>query len=125
MTVDGIKKEPSKNYTFSLSGNHTVYILLDITNCTSLNNMFCDITKMISITFSSYFNTENIEEMDFTFCECTSITSIDFSILNTQNLKSVNGIFDCCSSLVKAYFSNLNLKNLETTNKMFFFCVLH
>ena len=51
MTVDGIREEPSKNYIFPSSGNHTVHILLDITNCKSLNSMFCDINKIVSIIF--------------------------------------------------------------------------
>jgi len=42
MIVDGIQvKEGQDNfYTFPLSGNHTVYILINIANCTSLNNLF-------------------------------------------------------------------------------------
>ena len=42
MVVDGIGvNEGNDNfYTFPLSGNHTVYILINITNCTSLNNLF-------------------------------------------------------------------------------------
>ena len=122
MTVDGIKVEPSKNYTFLLSGNHIVHILIDITNCTSLNFMFIGITKMISITFSQYFNTQNIKEMCSTFFGCSLLTSIDFSILNTQNLKDVEALFDSCFSLVKADFSNLDLKSLEKTYKMFYLC---
>ncbi len=124
MTVDGIREEPSKNYIFPSSGNHTVHILLDITNCKSLNNMFCDINKMVSFTFSQNFNTQNIEKMDITFAGCTSLTSIDFSILNTQNLKNVNGLFHSCHSLVKADFSNLNLKNLEINIKCFIVVLL-
>ncbi len=62
--------------------------------------------------------------MDITFAGCTSLTSIDFSILNTQNLKNVNGLFHSCHSLVKADFSNLNLKNLEINIKCFIVVLL-
>ena len=122
MKVDGIREEPSKNYMFPSSRNYTVHILLDITNCKSLNNMFYDINKIVSITFSQNFNTQNIEEMDITFAGCTSLISFDFSILNTQNLKSVNGLIHSCHYLVKEDFSNLDLKNLEITYKMFYYC---
>ena len=59
MAVDEIKYETSKNYTFLLSENHIVHILIDITNFTSLNFMFDGIIK-IFLTFSSNFNTQNI-----------------------------------------------------------------
>jgi hypothetical protein len=53
MTVDGIKTESNITYTFPLPGEHVVYKLLNLTNCTSLNNMFYGIDKMTSIIFTS------------------------------------------------------------------------
>ena len=122
MIVDGEIANPSKYYLFPFKGNHTIHILLNITNCTSLREMFSFINKMISITFTSYFNTENIEDMSFMFMACTSLTSINISIFNTQKLKVIEAMFDCCFSMISVDFSNLNLENVEIMYKLFYLC---
>ena len=40
--------------------------------------MFYKIEDLVSISFSSKFNFENIENMDRMFESCTKLTSIDF-----------------------------------------------
>ena len=92
MVVDGIEvNEGNDNfYTFPLSGNHTVYFLINITNCTSLNSLFADNTNLTSIAFTSEFNTENVEDMEAMFDCCTSLVSIKFSNLNTKKVKNMN-----------------------------------
>ena len=64
MVVDGIQVKEDKNnfYTFPLTGTHTVYILINITNCTSLKSLFEDNKNLTSIAFTSEFNTENVEK---------------------------------------------------------------
>ena len=51
MVVDGIQVKEKQNnfYTFPLSGNHIVYIIINITNCTSLNNLFREVTNLIQL----------------------------------------------------------------------------
>ena len=108
MVVDGIEvNEGNDNfYTFPLSGNHTVYFLINITNCTSLNSLFADNTNLTSIAFTSEFNTENVEDMVLMFRDCSSLVSINFSNLNTKNVKTMIGIFHYCFSLYSLDFSN-------------------
>ena len=64
MVVDSIQVKEDKNnfYTFPLSGTHTVYILINITNCTSLKSLFEDNKNLTSIAFTSEFNTQNVEK---------------------------------------------------------------
>ena len=126
MIIDGnqVDEEQKQNnfYTFPLSGNHTVCILIEITNCTSLRNLFGDITNMISIVFTSEFNIENVEDMSSMFFGCSSLVSINFSNLNTKNVKNMGAMFDCCYSLYSMDFSNLDLRNVEVMSKFCFLC---
>ena len=124
MVVDGIEvNEGNDNfYTFPLSGNHTVYILINITNCTPLYNLFGFNTNLTSIAFISEFNTENVENMDEMLSDCPSLVSVNFSNLNTKNVKTMLGIFHYCFSLYSLDFSNLDLRNVENMYKFCFQC---
>ena len=122
MIVDGfqVKEKQNNFYTFPLSGNHIVYILINITNCTSLYYLFREVTNMTSITFTSEFNTENVENMNSMFEGCSSLISINFSNLNTKNVKNMNGKLHYCYSLYSIDFSNLDLRNVKNMYKFCF-----
>ena len=124
MVVDGIQVKEKQNifYTFPLSGNHIMYILINITNCTSLNNLFGGNTNLTSIDFTSEFNTENVENMDSMFDECSSLVSIKFSNLNTKNVKSMHCMLHDCHSLYSMDFSNLDLTKVENMYKFCYQC---
>ena len=79
MSVDGKNVTPSNSYIFEEKGYHIVTVLMDLTNCSSLKEFFKE-TGLISISFSSYFNTINIINMDNLFYDCFYLTSIDFQI---------------------------------------------
>ena len=123
MIADSIQVKGEKNnfYTFPLSGNHTIYIIININNCTSLRGLFSGI-KMSSITFTPEFNTENIEDMNSMFGNCNSLISINFSNLNTKNVKNMEAMFYDCNSLQSMDFSNLDLRNVEVMYKFCYFC---
>ena len=93
-----------------------------MTNCTSLQYFFSGITNMISISFTSEFNTENVEDMDGMFADCSSLVSINFSNLNTRNVKDMTGMFHSCISLYSIDFSNLDLRNVESMYKFCYIC---
>ena len=124
MVIDGIQvKEGQDNfYTFPSRGNHTVYILINVTNCTSLDSLFREVKNMTSIIVTSEFNTENVENMNFMFFDCTSLVSIKFSNLNTKNVKSMLAMFHSCYSLYSLDFSNLDLRNVENMLKFCHSC---
>ena len=124
MVVDGIQvKEVQDNfYTFPLSGNHTVYILINITNCISLNNLFGFNLNLTSIAFTSEFNTVNVEDMNDMLTDCFSLVSVNFSNLNTKNVKTMVGMFHYCFSLYSLDFSNLDLRNVEDMYKFCYQC---
>ena len=63
MKFDGINVKSTTNYTFSFSGNHTLYLLMNITSIKSLYSLFFCIENLKSIFFSKLFNTINITNM--------------------------------------------------------------
>ena len=52
MNIDGRNVESNNSYIFPSSGKHTVYMLLDIINDTSLEKLFYFVQDMVSISFS-------------------------------------------------------------------------
>jgi len=124
MIIDGIQVKEKENifYIFPLCGNHTVYILINITNCSSLRALFGGVKNMTSIVFTSEFNTENVEDMNSMFDCCSSLFSINFSNLNTKNVKTMQDMFYGCTSLYSLDFSNLDLRNVEIMYKFCYHC---
>ena len=85
MIIDGKKVDPCRKYTFESIGLHSVYVLVDLSQTSSLESMFYE-SDMISISFSEKFNTEKIVDMNYMFDTCENLTSIDLSVFNTRNV---------------------------------------
>ena len=53
---------------------------------TKLNNMFYDFysNDLVEISFTPYFNTQNITDMSSMFSDCQTLVSADFPILILQ-----------------------------------------
>ena len=113
---------PCYNYTFPNSGIHTIYILLNMTKCDSLYLMFFGNKRLISISFSEIFNTENITNLRNMFDGCKSLTFIDFSDFNTKNVVNMNKMFHECSSLTSINISNFNTQNVTGMYNLFYGC---
>ena len=109
MNLDGKNIKPTTNYIFPFSGNHTLYLLLNITNHHSLNSLFLGIENLKSIYFSKLFNTINITNMSNMFLLCTSLIDIDLSNLNTINVEDMSFMFYNCKSL-----SSINVLDFNT-----------
>jgi len=78
ITIDGKKVDICNEYIFPSNGLHSVSVLIKSSEIKSLEKMFYKIEDLVSISFSSKFNFENIENMDRMFESCTKLTSIDF-----------------------------------------------
>ena len=113
---------PCHNYTFPNSGNHTVYMLLNMTKCDSLHLMFFGNKRLISISFSEIFNTENITNLRNMFDGCKSLISIDFSNFNTKNVVNMNKMFHECSSLTSINISNFDTQSVTGMYNLFYGC---
>jgi len=64
---------PSSNYTFASAGNHTVDILMDISQITSFANFFNGVTNLIFISFYPSFHNDNITDMNGFLSNCISL----------------------------------------------------
>ena len=128
MIVDGIQENEGQYqnnwYTFQSNDNHNhiVCILINMTNCTSLEYLFSDIKNLVSISFTPDFNAENLEHLDFMFMGCSSLISINFSNLNTKNVRTMEAMFHSCISLRSMDFSNLDLRRVERMYKFAYIC---
>ena len=115
--VDSIIVVPTINYNFASTGNHTLYFTLNIEKKNSLISMFENINKIISISFTSSFNTINITRMDSMFFNCKNLIYIDISNFRTINVTSMNSMFSGCSSLISIkFYENINSLSFNTEN---------
>ena len=77
ISLDNEKIPISSNYTFPYPGNHTLYFVMNTPSTNSLSYLFKSISRLVSITFSSSFNTENVIEMKSMFYGCSSLVSAE------------------------------------------------
>ena len=64
MTIDIMTVSPQSTYTFPEEGNHTIYILIDMSKISSSEKMFYQNKEMTFISFSSKFKNANITKID-------------------------------------------------------------
>lgn len=65
---------------------------------TTMMDMFCNCSKLTSIDFS-HFNTESVENMSGMFKYCTSLSELNLTSFNTSEVYTMQGMFDGCSNL--------------------------
>ena len=92
--------DPSSNYTFPCAGNHTVDILIDLSQITSFEYFFGGVTNLISIYFYPFFHNKNITNMSHFFAGCESLVSIGMSNFQSKNIITVDGMFSICRNLI-------------------------
>ena len=56
---------------------------------------------------------------NFMFGDCSSLTSLDLSNFNTDNVKDMNGMFYNCSSLISLNLFNFNFNKVINMNYLF------
>ena len=82
--------------------------------------------KSISVndseTESSYFKTDNLENMRYMFAYCTNLEYIDLSFLYTPELTDMSFMFLECKSLIYANLSKFTTTKVKTIKKIFFGC---
>ena len=120
MIVDDIDiQSPSKNYTFSVPGNHTIYFLVDISNLSSLDSLFKDCNKIVSISFTELFSTSHIKNMSHMFDYLTLLTSLDISKFNTKEVLDMSGMFATCLKLTSLDISNFDTSKVTDMHEIF------
>ena len=118
MSINNQIVSPKEYHAFTSQGTHSVRVIIDISEINSTSYMFYNSEHLISINFTSKFNTKSIENMDSMFRNCGSLKYIDFSFFNTEKTKIFDGMFYGCSSLKSFSFSYINTTNAESMKSM-------
>jgi surface protein len=119
--IDKINVSSCSKYSFDQSGEHQVYIKMNLENLTSLN-LFENATSLTSVYFSKEFDTKNISSLKNLFMECTNLKSVDISNFNFENVEDMSNMFYDCLSLKSINFPNSTTPNLKTMDSMFESC---
>ena len=83
--------------------------------------MFYDCYKLTEINFT-YFNTENITNMENMFGKCENLKSIDLSSFDTKNVVNLSHLFERCENLEYVNLSSFDTKNVTNMEYMFSSC---
>ena len=105
-----LEKTFNFNYNFSI-GKHKIYFYMNISSLKSIDLMFYRANKMITIDFTTNFNTENITSMNSLFIECNFLTSVNLSSFNTSSVTSMAKMFQHC-----VYLPFIDLSNFDTSS---------
>ncbi|HFK2761864.1 TPA: BspA family leucine-rich repeat surface protein, partial [Enterococcus faecalis] len=108
-----------RNMTYLISIENLHY--LETSNVTNMDSMFYSCDSLTSLDLSN-FNTSNVTTMDSMFYSCSSLTSLDVSNFNTSNVTNMDSMFYSCSSLTSLDVSNFNTSNVTIMFGMFSFC---
>ena len=107
-------------YKFPKKGKYTIKI--DIKKpLTNINYMFCWCTSLISIDLSN-FNSNNVIFMNNMFNFCYSLQYINLSNFNTINTINMEYLFSSCSSLETLDLTYFNTENVINMSNMFSNC---
>ena len=74
-------------------------------NVTNMRYMFCDCRSLKSLDLTN-FNTENVTDMYYMFAYCTSLESLDLTNFNTAKVTNMKGMFSSCYALKTIYASD-------------------
>ena len=88
---------------------------------TDMSYMFCWCSSLTSIDVSN-FNTANVTDMSYMFGGCIALTSLDVSKFNTEKVVSMYYMFSGCSALTSLDVSNFNTGKVMDMYCMFYGC---
>lgn len=84
---------------------------------TNLWFFFCK--KLTAIEGMSNLITDQVTDMSYMFCWCSSLTSLDVSNFNTANVTDMSSMFSYCPALEALDLSNFNTANVTDMGYMF------
>ncbi len=115
---------PYSDYTFYSLTNLTDISgmeYFDISNVTSMNQMFCNCSSLTALDVSS-FDTSKVINMRSMFYNCSSLTILDVSHFDTSNVTSMRSMFYNCGSLTTLDVSHFDTSNVTSMRVMFYNC---
>ena len=108
-------KNNGKNFKMLINGKESkLFEFYEIKNNEKNNNLIIKLIK-----------NENLTDMSFMFCDCTSLLNIDnISNWDTKKVTKMNSMFSGCESLIiLPDISNWDTSNVLSMNYMFFGCI--
>lgn len=94
---------------------------LNTSNVTSMYCTFCNCTSMNTLDLSS-FDTSNVTFMGNTFQNCFALTDLNLSGWDTSNVTYMRSMFDACGVLTTLDLSSFNTSNVTNMYAMFIDC---
>lgn len=79
---------------------------LNSASLTEVNNMFSGCNALTSVTFGDKFTCESVENMSQMFLNCSSLTTLDLSMINTSAASNMSSMFNGCTSLTGITFGD-------------------
>ena len=70
----------------------------------------------------SKFDTSNVTDMSFMFCDCINLEHLNLSNFNTNNAKNLYKMFWNCENLKELDISSFNISKVKSLEYMFFGC---
>ena len=89
---------------------------------TSCDHWFDYCPNLTTIEGIEYFNTENVTNMRYMFCDCWSLKSLDLTNFNTENVTDMYYMFAYCKSLESLDLTNFNTAKVTNMAGMFQSC---
>lgn len=112
---------------------HTFFELKELTSVdfsnfetgmvTNMRGMFRGCDKLAEVKNVTSWNTKNVEDMEFLFRDCPSLTTLDLSGWNTAKVKNLYGTFYGCSGLTSLDVSSWDTSGVNNMKSMFYGCV--
>ena len=83
------------------------------------NSWFFFCSKLTEFEGMSNLITDQVTDMSYMFCWCSSLTSLDVSNFNTANVTDMSSMFSYCPALEALDLSNFNTANVTNMSYMF------
>ena len=114
---------PITKIKFDGASNISELVKLNISNVTSMNNMFYSCYSLQSLNVSNW-DTSNVTDMSLMFYECNKLTLLDLSNWDTSNVTNMQQMFNKCTALEELDLSNFDMINVSSLNasSMFYSC---
>lgn len=94
---------------------------LDISNVTSMENMFNGCSRLTSLDVSG-FDTKKVSIFSAFFSNCSNIVSLDLSSFNTLNMSNSYAFFQNCNNLTTIKFNTFHMGSVTYNYNMFGGC---
>ena len=120
-----ISKTTSVGQMFSGLSNITDLDIspLNTSNITSMDGMFKNTDKLLTLNFGDNFDTSKVTNMTGMFQGCDSLQYLDLRAFDTRNTTNMENMFNGCRSLESIYVTNnFDTTKVTTSTNMFGNC---